>query len=122
MNVISRVQDGASGGGDDASTDGANGSDDRSKKRPRTAFTAAQIKALENEFERNKYLSVSKRMQLSKQLKLTETQIKIWFQNRRTKFKRKYTNDLELLAQQYYAGMGMGVFAPRPMFIGDRLW
>ena len=48
--------------------------DDR-KKRPRTAFTAAQIKALEAEFEKNKYLSVSKRMQLSKQLKLTETQV-----------------------------------------------
>ena len=42
-----------------------------------------------------RYLSVSKRMQLSKQLRLTETQIKIWFQNRRTKWKRKYTNDLE---------------------------
>ena len=49
-------------------------SEDR-KKRPRTAFTAAQIKALENEFEKNKYLSVSKRMQLSKQQKLTETQV-----------------------------------------------
>ena len=49
-------------------------SDDR-KKRPRTAFTAAQIKALEGEFEKNKYLSVSKRMQLSKHLKLTETQV-----------------------------------------------
>ena len=111
------------------------------KKRPRTAFTAAQIKALENEFEKNKYLSVSKRMQLSKQLKLTETQvrisilnfllrkinffplqIKIWFQNRRTKWKRKYTNDLELLAQQYYTSMGFGPMAPRPMFVGDRLW
>ena len=51
-------------------------SDDR-KKRPRTAFTAAQIKALETEFEKNKYLSVSKRMQLSKQLKLTETQVRM---------------------------------------------
>ena len=55
--------------------DDENGGDDR-KKRPRTAFTAAQIKALESEFEKNKYLSVSKRMQLSKQLKLTETQVK----------------------------------------------
>ena len=129
-------------------------SDDR-KKRPRTAFTAAQIKALETEFEKNKYLSVSKRMQLSKQLKLTETQvcssnyeniwkinimsfsddwlfsrvltncslqIKIWFQNRRTKWKRKYTNDLEVLAQQYYSHIGLGVMTPRPMFVGDRLW
>lgn len=49
-------------------------SDDERKKRPRTAFTAAQIKSLEGEFEKNKYLSVAKRSQLSKNLKLTETQ------------------------------------------------
>lgn len=49
-------------------------SDDR-KKRPRTAFSAAQIKALETEFERGKYLSVAKRTALAKQLHLTETQV-----------------------------------------------
>ncbi|CAG0913293.1 unnamed protein product [Notodromas monacha] len=96
------------------------GTSDERKKRPRTAFTSTQIKALEAEFEKNKYLSVSKRLQLSKSLKLTETQIKIWFQNRRTKWKRKYTNDLEVLAQQYYASMG--IITPRPMCLGDRLW
>ncbi|XP_057653789.1 homeobox protein MSH-D-like [Diorhabda carinulata] len=95
-------------------------SDDDRKKRPRTAFTASQIKSLEAEFERNKYLSVAKRCQLSKTLKLTETQIKIWFQNRRTKWKRKYTNDIEILAQQYYNSMG--IMTPRPIFLGDRLW
>ncbi|XP_076336745.1 homeobox protein koza-like isoform X2 [Tachypleus tridentatus] len=47
------------------------------KKRQRTAFTSTQIKTLESEFERNRYLSVSKRMQLSKTLKLTETQISL---------------------------------------------
>ncbi|TMW45360.1 hypothetical protein DOY81_009560, partial [Sarcophaga bullata] len=66
-------------------------SNDDRKKRPRTAFSASQIKALETEFERGKYLSVAKRTALAKQLHLTETQIKIWFQNRRTKWKRKYT-------------------------------
>merc|ERR1712215_291312 len=40
--------------------------------------------------------------------------------NRRTKWNRKYTNDLELVAQQYYSTLG--VLAPRPMFLGDRLW
>lgn len=50
-------------------------SDEDRKKRPRTAFTASQIKSLEAEFERNKYLSVAKRLQLSKCLKLTETQV-----------------------------------------------
>ncbi|CAG2106578.1 unnamed protein product [Medioppia subpectinata] len=90
------------------------------KKRPRTAFTANQIKTLENEFEKNKYLSVSKRLQLSKELDLSETQIKIWFQNRRTKWKRKYTTDLESMAQQYYHSMG--IHSARPLFVGDRLW
>ncbi|XP_023717580.2 homeobox protein ceh-30 [Cryptotermes secundus] len=106
-------------GGNNSSSSSSSGHDER-KKRPRTAFTAAQIKSLESEFEKNKYLSVAKRLQLSKTLKLTETQIKIWFQNRRTKWKRKYTNDLELLAQQYYNSIG--VMAPRPIFLGDRLW
>ncbi|TRY69393.1 hypothetical protein TCAL_02188 [Tigriopus californicus] len=120
--VEQRMEKGPMGKEDESGDDDdeSNGSADDRKKRPRTAFTAAQIKALESEFERNKYLSVSKRMQLSKQLKLTETQIKIWFQNRRTKWKRKYTNDLEVLAQQYYSNLG--VFAPRPIFVGDRLW
>ncbi|CAO1352872.1 unnamed protein product [Diamesa serratosioi] len=102
------------------SNDGTNNSDDR-KKRPRTAFSAAQIKALETEFERGKYLSVAKRTSLAKTLHLTETQIKIWFQNRRTKWKRKYTSDVETLASHYYSSLGIGGLA-RPMVVGDRLW
>lgn len=45
------------------------------KKRPRTAFTPDQIKRLETEFLKNKYLSVGKRIELSKTLELTETQV-----------------------------------------------
>ena len=75
LNSPTAGEDGGGGvGGGDGSV--ADEGDDRSKKRPRTAFTASQITALETEFERNKYLSVSKRMQLSKQLKLTETQVR----------------------------------------------
>jgi BarH-like protein len=61
-------------GGNNSSSSSGSGPDER-KKRPRTAFTAAQIKSLESEFEKNKYLSVAKRLQLSKNLKLTETQV-----------------------------------------------
>ncbi|XP_065084531.1 paired mesoderm homeobox protein 2 [Ochlerotatus camptorhynchus] len=104
-----------------ASEESATGTSDDRKKRPRTAFSAAQIKALETEFERGKYLSVAKRTALAKSLHLTETQIKIWFQNRRTKWKRKYTSDVEQLASHYYSQLGIGNFA-RPMVVGDRLW
>ncbi|KAI8038363.1 ventral anterior homeobox 1 isoform X1 [Drosophila gunungcola] len=105
----------------DLGSDDGNALGDDRKKRPRTAFSAAQIKALETEFERGKYLSVAKRTALAKQLQLTETQIKIWFQNRRTKWKRKYTSDVETLASHYYAQLGIGGLA-RPMVVGDRLW
>ncbi|KAL9699408.1 hypothetical protein quinque_002849 [Culex quinquefasciatus] len=104
-----------------ASEESGTGANDDRKKRPRTAFSAAQIKALETEFERGKYLSVAKRTALAKSLHLTETQIKIWFQNRRTKWKRKYTSDVEQLASHYYSQLGIGNFA-RPMVVGDRLW
>ncbi|XP_066300770.1 homeobox protein ceh-30-like [Branchiostoma lanceolatum] len=95
---------------------------DERKKRPRTAFTAEQIKELEGEFQKNKYLSVTKRLELSNQLKLTETQIKIWFQNRRTKWKRKYTNDLELLAHQHYASLAGLYGSPNPWAYAQRLY
>ncbi len=68
---------------------------DPSKKRKRTAFTTTQVKELESEFRRSKYLTISRRTELSKSLKLTETQIKIWFQNRRTKWKRKIAAEME---------------------------
>lgn len=68
---------------------------DPSKKRKRTAFTTTQVKDLESEFHRSKYLTISRRTELSKSLKLTETQIKIWFQNRRTKWKRKIAAEME---------------------------
>lgn len=56
-------------------------------RKPRQAYSVKQLEKLENEFKQDKYLSVSKRMELSKTLNLTEVQIKTWFQNRRTKWK-----------------------------------
>uniref|UniRef100_A0A3Q3XBE2 Homeobox domain-containing protein n=1 Tax=Mola mola TaxID=94237 RepID=A0A3Q3XBE2_MOLML len=67
------------------------GSDSKSGKprRARTAFTYEQLVALENKFKSTRYLSVCERLSLALSLSLTETQVKIWFQNRRTKWKKQ---------------------------------
>ncbi|XP_043465179.1 uncharacterized protein LOC122500348 [Leptopilina heterotoma] len=62
---------------------------DRKKKKARTTFTGRQIFELEKQFEIKKYLSSSERADMAKLLNVTETQVKIWFQNRRTKWKKQ---------------------------------
>ncbi|XP_046552208.1 barH-like 1 homeobox protein [Haliotis rubra] len=73
----------------------------KSKKprKARTAFTDHQLSCLEKSFERQKYLSVQDRMELAAKLNLTDTQVKTWYQNRRTKWKRQTAVGLELLAE-----------------------
>ncbi|XP_049797480.1 NK1 transcription factor-related protein 1 [Schistocerca nitens] len=69
-------------------------------RKPRQAYSAKQLERLEAEFKLDKYLSVSKRMELSKALALTEVQIKTWFQNRRTKWKKQLTSRLKMAHRQ----------------------
>lgn len=68
-------------------------------RKARTAFTDHQLNSLEKHFERQKYLSVQDRMELAAKLSLTDTQVKTWYQNRRTKWKRQTAVGLELLAE-----------------------
>ncbi|CAF2134375.1 unnamed protein product [Rotaria magnacalcarata] len=70
----------------------------KKQRKPRTAFTDAQLNTLEKSFERQKYLSVQERLELANRLHLSDTQVKTWYQNRRTKWKRQACLGLELFS------------------------
>ncbi|RNA31263.1 barH-like 2 homeobox [Brachionus plicatilis] len=87
---------------DDSNSETDNGEGYGKAKKPRkarTAFTDHQLNCLEKSFERQKYLSVQDRMELAARLNLSDTQVKTWYQNRRTKWKRQTAVGLELLAE-----------------------
>ncbi|XP_031805063.1 homeobox protein notochord-like [Sarcophilus harrisii] len=60
-----------------------------SRKRSRTVFSAEQLDELEKAFLKQPYLVGMERTQLAKQLHLSETQVKVWFQNRRIKGRKQ---------------------------------
>lgn len=70
-------------------------------RRRRTAFTSSQLKSLEEKFDDKKYLTISERNKLAKSLSLSDTQVKTWFQNRRTKWKKQNISTQNMTAQNY---------------------
>ncbi|XP_051167040.1 homeobox protein GBX-1 isoform X2 [Leptopilina boulardi] len=76
------------------------GSSGRKPRRRRTAFTHAQLAYLERKFRCQKYLSVADRSDVADALSLSETQVKTWYQNRRTKWKRQNQLRMEQLRHQ----------------------
>ncbi|GCB63074.1 homeobox protein engrailed-1-B-like [Scyliorhinus torazame] len=79
---------------------------EKEDKRPRTAFTAEQLQRLKAEFQTNRYITEQRRQTLAQELSLNESQIKIWFQNKRAKIKKasglKNSLALHLMAQGLY--------------------
>ncbi|XP_037091384.1 ventral anterior homeobox 2-like [Pollicipes pollicipes] len=85
---------------------------DGRRKKARTTFTGRQIFELEKQFEMKKYLSSTERSDMAKLLSVTETQVKIWFQNRRTKWKKAENEAAAAAAAASAAGAAGAAVTP----------
>ncbi|XP_055356021.1 homeobox protein SAX-1-like [Paramacrobiotus metropolitanus] len=105
--MTTTTEESALGGGEEDSDQESPASEQDSlgkkQRKPRTAFSDFQLQALEKSFDRQKYLSVQERMELAAKLNLADAQVKCWFQNRRTKWKRQHS--LQYDSPEFYPAL-----------------
>lgn len=87
----------------------------RQKQRP--LFTPEQLHKLEEEFVNEKYISKSRRCKLAMEISLTEAQVRTWFQNRRTRWRKEVHEEDGDHSWTTHSGMDAGVLGGNSMII-----